>query len=157
MSEYKEEYLFKKKDVAEIFGISTNAVTDWKLEPVMKRGSSVLYYLPEVIKYKMESYRTVTLDFNTERTRKEKELADKLEMQNEEFRKSLISVSDVERIWGDIADNVKSKMLGITNQVSKVLSQNCTVTIPFEDVKRIENAVDGQLKSALSELSRTGR
>ena len=156
MSEYNEKFLFKKSEVAELFNVSVNSVAGWKVEPV-KDIKPATFYLPEVIKYKMESYRTVTLDFNTERTRKEKELADKLEMQNEEFRKSLISVSDVERIWGDIADNVKSKMLGITNQVSKVLSQNCTVTIPFEDVKRIENAFDGQLKSALSELSRTGR
>ncbi len=152
MSTNKEiEVKLTVPQIAHSWCVSERTVWRWKLEPINNEDYRHLFRLTDIL----ENRSMAGLDYNTERTRKEKELADKLEMQNEEFRKGLISVEDVERIWGDIADNVKAKMLGITNQVSKILAQNCSITIPFEDVKRIENSIDGQIKSALSELSRT--
>lgn len=105
-----KSYLYKKKDVAFLFGVSVQALDGWGIEPVKKVGSKSLYYLPDVIKWRLNRDTKETLDLTKERARLAAAQAEKTEMENEKTRGTHIDKSAVIMEAANLINSVKASI-----------------------------------------------
>lgn len=152
-AEYDSRYLFNYDEVAEITGREVNTVRRWGLESVAMDGRKKLFYIGDVFNV-LEGGVKDRGNLTKERTRKEKEMADKLAMENEEMRNSLISAEDANRIWDRIVETSTTKIMALSVRTPDILAKSCTVQFSPDDMIRIEAALVAEYKAALSELSR---
>ena len=86
------------------------------------------------------------LDLNVERARREKESADKLEMENAVTRGELVSAAEVEELWGAEFTRVKSKLLAAPPKIAPLM---IGVKTPAE----AQEVIKAVIHEALNELS----
>lgn len=148
----KEKFLFKKADIATLFGVSTEAVSKWMqagLEPHSRSGREVLFYLPDVIAWRTQGFEDKgtgkVLNLNTERARLAKEQADKTTLENQKLRGELVDVDRVAQEWERIATAVKSKLLSLPTKAAPILQGN-------DSIPDIQDTLDNLIREALEEL-----
>lgn len=141
------------EEIAQAWGVTSRTVRKWELDPAEIRGKAHFFKLEDVVANRAQAPG----DWKAERTRKEKELADKYEISNQISRGELVKSHDVADRWVKYIETCKHKLLGIKSRVNRILAMNCSAQIPLEEIKRVENAIDGEIKTALSELARGNR
>lgn len=85
-------------------------------------------------------------DYNYERTRKERAMADKTEMENEITRGTVVSMAEVERAWSKILSNVKTRMMQIPYTAASIVTGD-------NDMTSVQSKIKDVVKDALLELS----
>ena len=142
-----------KTKLAEIFGVSQKTLTEWQKDglPVEDRGGkgqSNTYDTGECIAWRFNSLMTGDgFDFNKERARKEKESADKLEMENEVTRGALVLSTEVSQAWGEEFSRVKNKLMAAPPKIAPLMVAIKTPAEAQEIIKKV-------IIEALNELSK---
>ena len=154
-----------KTELAKVFGVSTNTVGKWMGEgcPNKKEGHGVEFDTVEVIVWMYGDKPSLTvrnskgaeteepedyLDPEQQRARKDKEGADKLEIENRVSRGELVEASDIDAVWADIAHAIKNKLLGQGSTLAPVLEGLSK--------KEIKTAIDTSMRQILEELASNG-
>src|SRR5579859_949158 len=121
MSTPDDRLFLPKHLIAKAFGISVQAVTNWDVKPQRRDGREALYYLPEVIAFRLERDNTGGLDLEEERARLASEQADKAAMENRRMRRELLPASQVqtqlERLFGAIRSHLLALPTKLAPQV----------------------------------------
>ena len=86
-------------------------------------------------------------DLVAEQVRLTKARADKLELELKEKARSLIGISEVERLWEGVTTTVKTRLLAIPSAVAPTLA---LLSEPADVQEHLARAIE----DALSELSR---
>lgn len=105
-----ESYLYKKKEIAFLFKVSVQALDGWKIEPVKKVGNTKLYYLPDVIAWRLNRDSKETLDLTKERARLAAAQAEKTEMENEKTRGTHVDKSEVVEETTNLINSIKASI-----------------------------------------------
>lgn len=123
----------KKKDVAIVFGISVQALDAWIARgcPVESRASNgriQSFYLPDVCAWRLQQFEASSpldgggddqqLNPVAEHARKEKEMADKLAMENAVTRGELLPVESVAALWVGVLTDCKKKFLALPSKLA---------------------------------------
>lgn len=147
MDKYEERLLLPRNLCAKAFGISVQAFDNWDVEPVEKRGRESLYYLPDIIEWRLN--RDLTLDggsnLQAERARLAAAQADKTEIEVEILRGKVFKAEQIERAWTDMIANCRSRLIVIPTKLAPILSAE-------KDQKKIESSIRDAVFDALNEL-----
>jgi hypothetical protein len=90
---------------------------------------------------------TEALDLTVERARKEKQHADKLEMENELTRGESVLASDVEKMWSSEYSRVKNKLLAAPPKLAPLM---VGIKTPME----AQDIIQAVIEEVLHELSK---
>jgi phage terminase Nu1 subunit (DNA packaging protein) len=140
------------KQLAYLFGISTEHVRRHQLAGVVFKKGRDKYLLRESIRGYCEHLRGVAAGrggdsavqtLTAERSRQAKEHADHTALKNAALRKELVPAGDVVRGWSEILTKVRAAMLAVP---SRVWQQAPHLTA--ED----KNLIDAELRLALTAL-----
>jgi phage terminase Nu1 subunit (DNA packaging protein) len=127
--------IVNKNQLAEIVGVTSRTLTEWQKEGLPfapKRGRENGYNTAEVIEWivaKEVSKKLVlsdgqAIDADYERARKDREMADRIAMENRVRRGELMEIEQVKKGWIDILSTVKSRILSLPSRsASKVASE----------------------------------
>ena len=94
MTDYDEKLLLTKKQLATVFGVSDRSIANWDIHPAGQKGRAKLYYLPEVMTYKLDSLQksgTASFELTEERARLTHHQANLAELQEDKERGDLMS------------------------------------------------------------------
>lgn len=88
------------------------------------------------------------LDLVAERARLAKEQADGQEIKNALARSEVVPAADVEKVWGQLIDRFRVRLLAVAPRVAPLIK-------PSHTVAEIEALIADAINEALAELSRT--
>ena len=92
-----------------VFNISIQSLQRWKVKPRMKRGRERLYYLPDLVHYRINRDQTGKLNLDDERARLAAFQADSTGMEIDEMRGNLIPVDQVIETWSTITSSIRQR------------------------------------------------
>lgn len=84
-----------------------------------------------------------------ERARKDKELADKTELENRVRRGEVVEAAEIDAAWADIALAIRSKLLGMGAKLAPTLAGESKAAA-------VKQAIDTAVRQVLKELSEHG-
>ncbi len=115
--------IFKKKEVAEIFSVSTETIGKWMtkgLTPFEKEGRKLNFYLPDVIQWREGTApEKGKLDLQEERARLAKEQADGQELKNAVTRREQAPAKLLEFALANLSEQICSILDSIPMKVKQ--------------------------------------
>jgi phage terminase Nu1 subunit (DNA packaging protein) len=143
-----EKFLFNKTDTAKAMGITIDGINKWDIKPVKTRGREKLYYLPDVIQYRLQrsAKSADELVLTSERARLAKEQADKTAMENAIKRGELVDLPKVADALTKILTNVKTRLLAIPRRAAPLV-------LGCKTLPQVEDQLVSLVHEALTELS----
>jgi len=150
----EEKFLFKTKEIAEIFGVTSQSVTKWKVNPKKVNGRCKFYDIREITKYKISEEEEKELSLTHERAKlaksqtKKNDIDIKIRMLDLKERKGqLIAIDKVKNGWADVIISFRSKILSIPTRIAKQV-------LEFKKAQQVESFLKKILNEALEELSK---
>ena len=114
------------------------------LEPIGRKGKADLYAMSDV--FASAQGRNGDLDATQEKARRDKEAADKLEMENAKTRGELISGSEIGELIKDHILRARAKLMVLGSRLAPQLAAEMEVTA-------CQRIVEGGVDEALGELA----
>ena len=143
-----DERLLVNQSVAAIaFDISVEALKKWKIKPKHRRGREALYYLPDLIAFRVARADSNENTLSTERARLARAQAEKTELEVKQMRGELIPAAVILQNWTPLVGAARQKVLAIKTKI-KTQIPNLT----DDDLKK----VDVICRSALEDLANGG-
>lgn len=142
----EERLLLPKRLLAKAFGISTAALDRWDIKPHKKRGRESLYYLPDVIKWRLNRDTKEALDLNVERARLAKAQADRTEFDLKISRGEYVNKDEAGGLLETVVMAIRAKLLSLPTKTAPLVT----------GVKKLPEArdiLDGATHEILAELS----
>lgn len=136
--------------VAKCMGISTQGFQKWDLSPRVREGRQALYYLPDVIAYKVRQASgdsSTTFKMNEEMSRLTYHKANIEELKEQQLRDDLFTAADVVLLCSALYGAVRSKVLAIHSKFA--------VKYPDSETEYIEEIEDLSI-DCLNELGTDG-
>ena len=138
LDEIEVKWYVKKRHIERFFGVSKNTLETWLQSgcPVYERdlaGRISWLYLPDVVRWhhlNRSAKVTATgatataaadLDPIEQRARKDKEMADKLAIENQVRRSELVDVGEVRLLWAKVATDAKSRLRAVATRMAPLL------------------------------------
>jgi len=107
------QLLLPQKICALAFGVSVQALQRWPIKPRMTRGHEKLYYLPELIDFRLNRDEPGKLNLGTERARLAAAQAERTELEVEVLKGSLIPSDVILENWEPVVGAARAKVLAI--------------------------------------------
>lgn len=137
--------------LADAHGVSENTITNWleeglpRVKAAERRGQSDEYDVAETIRWRLarEAAKGALddegnlINFDSERARLTKEQADKIAMENEMRRKTLVSAEHVAEHWANLCSNVKNRLLSIPTRAAPLVVGKKTMPEAREVIRRL--------------------
>lgn len=142
-----ERLLVPQKTAAAAFGISVEALKKWKVKAHSRRGRETLYYLPDLIKYRMNRVDDQERGLMDARTRLAQAQAEETETRNLVNKGKLIPVDELLEPWGQLVVGTQQRVLGIKTK----LKTQCP-HLADKDLDKLEQIC----RDALEELADSG-
>jgi len=149
------DFLFNRKDTAEVMGVSTQAIGLWNMEQQKKKGATgnrVYYDIREVVQLRLKEAANRSgnaPDIQREKSRLTKLQADKADLEYKKMKGELISTDTVTEHWENLFVAFRSKILAIPTRAAAV-ALNAT------SIPDVEEKLEAFLLEALEELSGDG-
>lgn len=140
-----------RKELADIFGVTDRTVSTWitrGLKSCGKRDKTLLYNTVDAIQFRENEImmNSVGADFETERTRKIKLEADKVELELRKMRGELIETELVVNEWSSSIIRCKTKLIAIAEKTASML-------LSFKNQNEAKDFLLSEIYIALEELS----
>mgnify|MGYP003610607249 CR=1 FL=1 len=144
-----EQYICNKKQAAQFFKVSVQALDGWFLRgcPVHKRHETdriELLNLSDMAEWKIKQ-SSESDELGIEKTRLTKAQADKTELEVEVMRGTLAPVALVEKVWSGLCAVAKNKMLAIPYKIAFIAQGG-------SDFKAIEAAAKEIINEVLESI-----
>jgi hypothetical protein len=112
-------HALKQTEAAALLNTTTRSLRDWEAAASgIPRNGDGTYDGPALVSWYVSQATGEELDPNKERARKDKEMADKLALQNAETRGDLAPVSVMERELGMVFADHRSNALGLPSKLA---------------------------------------
>jgi terminase small subunit / prophage DNA-packing protein len=140
-----------RADLMDVLDLSTSTFSQYERDGLIARVGRDSYDLRESVRRVVGKLRAAAsgrgdedaaLNLTAERARLAKEQADAQEMKNAQARGELVPAVEVERAWGDVLRDVRSRIMAVPSRVR----QTGMVTADGAD------AVDREIRAALQSL-----
>jgi phage terminase Nu1 subunit (DNA packaging protein) len=139
-----------KKLMAEAFGISVQAFSAWKVEAARRHGREVLYFLPDVIRWRLNRDQDEDGDDRLnpaqEKARLDKAKADHEELKVDRLRGTLLLADAVEDAWVGMVMAARAKMDAMPSKLAARLAAE-------KDPMKVEQILREELDIARQELA----
>lgn len=145
VNNFEERLLLPKNLCAKAFGVSVQAFDRWEVEPAEKRGREQLYYLPDVIEFRLNRDTKGTLDLQAERARLACAQANKTEIEVNILKGRVYRAEKVERAWTEMIANCRARLVVIPTRLAPIVSAE-------DDQKKNEVSLRDAVYDALNEL-----
>lgn len=136
-----------QQEIADVSGVCRQTVAKYIKEGVVDINEALDVSAAKIKIAQKSSVKSSELDFNEQRARREKEAADKLELENAVTRGELVQASEVEEMWGGEYSRVKNKLMAIPPKLAPLMLGVKTPAEAQEIIKAV-------IHEALDELSR---
>lgn len=127
--------LLPQRLAAIAFGVSVQAIQRWKVKPRMRRANETLYYLPDLVHYRLNRDETGKRNLGEERARLASAQADRAEIEIEVMRGTLLPAIDVTLTWSTVTASIRQKVLSIPGKIRSRIPS--LTTIQTERIKTI--------------------
>ena len=144
--------ILNRTRLAEMFGVTQKTITDWEKMgmPCLEKNTTRQgnrYSTVDCIAWRFNQlHDTGDYDLTVERARKEKESADKLQMENQVTRGELVEIADVEKLWSSEFARIKNKLLAIPKKLAPLM-------VPIKKQGEAHDILTAVCYEALNELS----
>jgi len=149
------DFLFNRKDTAEVMGVSTQAIGLWNMEQQKKKGATgnrVYYDIREVVRLRLKEAANRSgnaPDIQRDKSRLVKIQADKADLEYKKMKGELIHADTVTEHWETLFLAFRSKILAIPTRAA-------TVALNATSIPDVEEKLEAFLIEALEELSGDG-
>ena len=137
-----QRLMLPQKVCAIAFNISVEALKKWKVKPRGKLGRETLYYLPDLVAYRLERDESGRLSLTDERARLSKAQADRVLLELETLRGNLIPVDVLLQTWEPLIAAARSKFLALPSKLKTAIPK-----LTDSDVKKIQKITRSTLES----------
>ncbi|MCH7882117.1 MAG: hypothetical protein IIB69_11210 [Proteobacteria bacterium] len=134
--------MLPQKVCAIAFNISVEALKKWKVKPRGKLGRETLYYLPDLVAYRLERDESGRLSLTDERARLSKAQADRVLLELETLRGNLIPADVLLQTWEPLIAAARSKFLALPSKLKTAIPK-----LTDSDVKKIQKITRSTLES----------
>lgn len=118
---FDERLLLPRKLISRAFGVSDDACGKWPLKPIKKRGIEVMYYLPEVVNYRL-GIDGGRLDPGQEKALLDKTRREQAQLDLQKKRGGLVEIPEVIAGLNTVLSVVRQKLFTIPVKAAKDLS-----------------------------------
>jgi phage terminase Nu1 subunit (DNA packaging protein) len=139
-----------QRDTAKIFNVTVKSLQGWPIKPRKREGREVLYYLPDVI-----AYRVARADATREKLSLEQERALLAKAQTEKINLELAKVKgeivDVDLIYlclSRVLIDMRTRLLGIPTKAAPLL-------IGCKSIHLMKDEIEKHVHEALEQLANT--
>ncbi len=139
-----------QQEIADASGVCRQTIAKYQKEGVIAKDDAIAVSAAKVKLRLEQDVNPESLDFNVQRARREKEAADKLELENAVTRGELVLASEVEEAWGDEFSRVKNKLLSAPPKLAPLMVGIKTPIEAQEIIKKV-------ICEALNELSKPNK
>lgn len=144
-------WLLNKTESAAFFQISVQALSNWDVDPVEKRGNQVFFDLRDLVSYKHtyvanEGEEDKQLDLAQERAKLTIEQTRKAKLERKQLEGSLLDVEAVTVAIQQMTSAVRAKLLSIPTKLAQDL---VNIETPLE----VQEIIKIQIYELLNELS----
>ena len=136
-----------QQEIADVSGVCRQTVAKLIKEGVVNPRESLDVSAAKIQMNQANSVNPGDLDFNEQRARREKEAADKLELENAVTRGELVLASEVSEAWGEEFSRVKNKLMAAPPKIAPLMVGIKTPAEAQEIIKKV-------IIEALNELSK---
>lgn len=138
-----ERLLLPRHLTAKAFGVTMDMVGKWSIKPVIKKGREALFYLPEVVQFRIGNEDGQKLDPSQEKAKLDVVRREKAEIELRKQKGELVEISEVCRELEKELVGVRQKLLAIPNKLARpiVVAEN-----PQEAQDMIYRAIENALK-----------
>jgi hypothetical protein len=143
---HEERLFLPKKLIARAFGISVQSLERWDIKPHKKQGREVLFYLPEVIEWRLKRDTKAKLDLSIERARLASAQADKTEFDLKISHGEYIHKDTAAGLWEKVVMAIRSKLLSLPTKMAPLV-------LACNELAEAKEVMDGATREILTELS----
>lgn len=137
-----QRLMLPQKVCAIAFNISVEALKKWKVKPRGKLGRETLYYLADLVAYRLERDESGRLNLTDERARLSKVQADRVELELETMRGNLIPADILLQNWEPLVAAARSKFLSLPSKLKIAIPK-----LTDKDVKKIRKITRSTLEN----------
>lgn len=119
---YDEQYLMNMRQIGYAFAVTPDVVAKWHVKPVIKKGKSVYYYLPEVIKYRMGDSDTPKINPAQAKARLDDARREAVELELAKKKGDLLSVEEVRKVMEHDYMIVRQRLLALPTKVARLVN-----------------------------------
>ena len=146
-----KRFLFNQTAAAKCMGITRQALKKWPIEPREKRGQATLYYLPDLIEYKvnriLDQNQGTGLTLSVERSRLLHHQANIEEIKEKQLMGEFLTISETIGLCTVQTTIIRNQFLGLHSKVAS--------TYPDLD-KEIVLFVEERVIEILNRISKSG-
>jgi len=142
-----ERLLVPMRVAALAFDVSETALKKWKVKARQQRGRETLYYLPDLVRYRLARADQNENTLATERARLARTQAEKCELEVKQLRGDLIPASIILENWQPLVGAARQKVMAIKTKIKTQIPR-----LTDEELKK----VDVICRSALEDLANGG-
>jgi len=142
-----ERLLLPMRVAALAFHVSETALKKWKVKARQQRGRESLYYLPDLVSYRLARADQNENSLAAERARLARTQAEKCELEVKQLRGDLIPASVILESWLPLVAAARQKVMAIKTKVKTQIPR-----LTADELKK----VDVICRSALEDLANGG-
>ena len=139
--------LLPQKVMALAFGVSVQAIQKWRVKPRLTRGKEKLYYLPDLVDYRLNREEPGQLNLSAERARLAAAQAERTELEVAQLKGELIPAGVILENWEPIVGAARAKVLAIPTKIKAAIPK-----LTDRNVARIKSIC----RAALEDLANGG-
>lgn len=119
---YDEQYLMTMRQIAFAFNVTVDAVSKWPVKPILKKGKSVYYYLPEVVSFRIGNDDTPKINPAQAKARLDDARRETVELELAKKKGDLLAVEDVRKVMEQDYMIVRQRLLALPTKVARLVS-----------------------------------
>jgi len=149
-----QRLMLPQKVCAIAFDVSVEALKKWRVKPRGKIGRETLYYLPDLVSYRLARDESGRLNLTDARARLSSLQADRVALELETMRANLIPADVLLQTWEPLVAAARAKVLSIPSKLKTAIPK-----LTDKDLKKIRKiareSLESIAKSGLSKKSRS--
>jgi phage terminase Nu1 subunit (DNA packaging protein) len=135
----------KQNDISALFGVTDRTIRNWIAEglPGNGEGRGRLYDWPTVLAWRddrISGFRGTSADL-TDKERKLKGEADKIQMEAAKMAGQLLDAEEVQQAWGDFLSRLKVNLDGLPDRAAPLIEDGMNLAEKVAAIRRELNSV----------------
>jgi len=139
------------------FGISETAIKKWRVKHRDKRGRETLYYLPDLIAYRLKRADSGENNLSIERARLARAQSEKTELEVAQLRGDLIPASVILENWEPLVGAARQKVMAIKTKIKTQIPNLTDADLSKVDVicrSALEDLANGGIPKTTKRITR---
>lgn len=113
ITDKEQKFVLTTKEVAEVFGVRTNTVIKYPVQPLFTLHKANYYDIRQVAAHVTRSAKEVALDLNQQKAKLVSLQVEKAQIELGKIKQELIETEQVRKVWVDMGVLCRQKLLSV--------------------------------------------